>query len=292
MLFLSPSRKFVPLNIKFILAFVFILSAVFANAEETEETTMEQSSEVSTQPSEESTGASTAEPRIKAQYYSSDAIQAIPRLKPLTAQEPEYNKIIFQLKGYPKNKDIVLEIKRLASLNPKAYEKKFSFTIQQDGSMLIANSDQKLRAIISSSRGFLPGERVYYRFRTDDGAIDKEISGIPTPAIVKNKEGKVALKAELLSVNPTIYQIELPVMNEGEEYELKSTSVGEITQAKPKYSEKTPFHYTPAGSNKGKGGDSLLEIHRKNGEVYTITLPWGSALQAYLQGVKAYSPNN
>lgn len=232
----------------------------------------------------------TTEPLIKAQYYSAETIQALPRLKPLTAQEPEYNKILFKLDGYPKNKEIILEIKRLASLDPKAYEKKVAFTIQDDGSMLIANTNQKLKTIISSSRGFLPGERVYYRFHTADGSIDKEMSGVPTPAVVKTKDHKVALKAELMSINPTIYKIDLPIMKEGEEYELKSTSLGEITKAKPKYSSSQPIHYAPAGGNKGKGGDAVLEITRKSGEIYTITLPWGSALEPYLQGHKAYAP--
>ncbi|MEI8366706.1 MAG: hypothetical protein WCF65_09855 [Parachlamydiaceae bacterium] len=235
--------------------------------------------------------ASAGEARIKAKYYGAETIKALPRLKPLTAQEPEYNKLLFRLEGYPKGKEIVLEIKRLASVDPKVYEKKLSFTIQDDGLMLISNTQQRLQNIVSSSRGFLPGERVYYRFRATDGSADKEISGVPTPAIVKTKDSKVALKAELVSINPTIYKIDLPMMKEGEEYDLKSTSLGEITKAKPTYSASTPIHYTPAGGNKAKGGDGTLEIRRKTGEVYTIVLPWGSSLETYLQGLKAYSPN-
>lgn len=235
-------------------------------------------------------GDSTNEPIIKAQYYGADTIQALPRLKPLAGQEPEYNKILFKLDGYPKHKEIILEIRRLASLDPKAYEPKVSFTIQDDGSMLISNSNQELKTIISSSRGFLPGERVFYRFRTADGSADKEISGTPTPAIVKTKDDKVAIKAELVSVNPTVYKIDIPVLNDDEEYELKSTSLGEITRAKPKYSKNQPIHFAPAGKNTGKGGEATFEISRKSGDVYTIILPWGSALEAYLQGLKAYSP--
>lgn len=231
------------------------------------------------------------EPRIRAQYYSSDAVQALPRLKPLTVQEPEYNKIIFRLEGYPKNKEIILEVKRMANIDPKAYEPKVSFVIQNDGSMKIANSEQQLNAIISSSRGFLPGERVFYRFRTSDGTVDKEISGIPAPAIQKNKDGKTAIKAELLSVNPTVYNIDLPILKEGEEVDFKSTSLGLITKAKPKYSSKQPIRYAPAGDNKGNGGESILEITRKSGESYKIKLPWGSALDSYLKGSKTFSPN-
>lgn len=231
------------------------------------------------------------EPKIKAQYYSAETVQALPRLKPLATQEPEYNKIIFKLEGYPKNKEIFLEVKRLASIDPKAYEAKVSFVIQEDGSMLLKNSDQQLKALISSSRGFLPGERVFYRFRTSDGTVDKEISGVPAPAITKTKDQQTAIKAELLSVTPTVYSIDLPLLKEGEEYTLKSSSLGVITNAKPKYSSKQPFRYLPAGENKSNGGESILEITRKSGETYKITLPWGSSLDGYLKGNKTFSPN-
>lgn len=240
---------------------------------------------------EVATPPSTSGARIKAKYYTADTIQALPKLKPLSVQEPEYNKIIFRLEGYPKHKEIILDVKRLASLDPKAYEPKVSFSIQDDGLMLITNTQQRLQNIVSSSRGFLPGERVVYRFRTADGAISKEISGVPTPAVLKTKDGKIALKAELISVNPTVYKIDLPQMKEGEEYDLQSTSLGEITKAKPKYSASTPIHYAPAGGNKAKGGEGKLEIRRKNGEMYTIELPWGTALEVYLQGLKAYTPH-
>ena len=228
-------------------------------------------------------------PSIKAQYYSAEAIQALPYLKPLALQEAEYNKIIFKLNGYPKEKEIMLDVKRLASQNPKAYENKLSFIIQDDDLLLIKNTQQRLKNIISSSRGFLPGERVTYRFHTADNSINKEISGVPTPAVIKNKEGLIVVKAELISINPTIYKIELPLMNEGEVYDMKSTSIGEITKAKPTYSKSMPINYAPAGSNKSKGGEGVLEIQRKNGESYKITLPWGAQLDDYLQGKRVYS---
>lgn len=230
------------------------------------------------------------ETRINAQYFSADAIQAIPRLKALANQEPEYNKMIFQLEGYPKNKEIILEIRRLASTDAKRYEPKVSFFIQDDGWMLIKNSEQRLQRVIGSSRGFLPGERVFYRFRTSDGQIDKEISGIPTPAILRDKDHNIVLKAELVSIDPTVYRLFFPSMNEGEEYDLKSTSVGEIIKAKPRFTKSTPLHYSPAANGNSRGGEAILEIHRKSGQSYMIQLPWGTALEGYLSGEKVYSP--
>jgi len=227
--------------------------------------------------------------RIRTQYYSAEAVQALPRLKALANQEPEFNKIIFRLEGYPKNKEIILEIKRLASPAPESYEKMVSFTIQNDGAMLITGSDQQIQAVIGNSRGFLPGEKVYYRFRTVDGEVDKEVWGIPTPAIVRDKDHQVVLKAELVSVMPTVYQISFPKMNEGEEYELKSTSVGNVVRSKPKYHKEKPLLYSPVAGGNSKGGEAILEIRRKAGPTYSIRLPWGCALEGYRSGKKTYS---
>lgn len=230
------------------------------------------------------------EPRVRAKYYSADAVNAIPRLKTLLARDPKHNKILFNLEGFPKNQEIIFEVKRLASENPQAYEPKVSFSIQDDGSMLIADTDHAMQTFVFSSRGFLPGERVVCRFRTADGSVSQEISGTPTPAVIRNKDHDVVLEAELVSFEPTVYRISLPTMEESEQYDLKSTSIGEIRKAKPKFTKKTPLHYSPAAS-KSKGGDSLFEIRRKSGEVYSIQLPWGTALQGYLHADKVYAPN-
>lgn len=230
----------------------------------------------------------TAEPRVLARYYSADTIQALPRLKSLAALEPEYNKIILKLEGYPKNQEIFFEVKRLASKDPQSYETKMSFSIQNDGTMLITNTDHHLLSFVSSSRGYLPGEPVTFRFRTADDKISKEISGIPSPAVIKDKNHKIVLKAELLSDEPTVYNISLPTMNEGEDFELKATSINEIVKGKSTYKkDMPPLHYAPGVKGK-KGGEAIFEIRRKSGEVYTILLPWGSALIGY-HGNKVYS---
>lgn len=268
-------------------------------AEEIPETNVDEVQDASEMPQTASSAISAEEkavkvdpnaPRVKALFYSADAVQAIPRLKALAKQEPQYNKILFKLENFPKNQEIIFENRRLAGIDPKAYEHKVSFIIKDDGSMFIKGTDQRIQTIISSSHGFLPGERVVYRFRTADGAISKEVSGIPSPAVIKDKDYRTILKADLVSISPTVYRISLPTMNEGETYDLKSTSFGETVKAKPRYTKKKPFHFSPGSNSKSKGGEAILEIRRKSGKVYTIVLPWGSSLQGYLVGKKVYSP--
>nr|QIQ10861.1 hypothetical protein OJOKFFHK_00004 [uncultured bacterium] len=93
----------------------------------------------------------------------------------------------------------------------------------------------------------------------------------------------------MVSVDPTVYQIILPGMADGEEYDFKSTSLGETTKAKPKYSKKKPLLYSPS-ANRGKGGEAILEVKRKSGQIHSIRLPWGSSLESYYNEKKVYSP--
>jgi len=220
------------------------------------------------------------EPTIEAHFFPSDAVHEIPKLQQFEAEDPGFNKVAFKLKGFPSNQQIVLEIKVLTTKND-TYHPLLTFSILDDGSYFVG-SKRMQKYIVSSSKGFLPGERVYYRFRTADGSVSKETSGIPNPAVFRDKEGNVALRAEILSTQPTVYAIDLPTMGEGEEFNLKTVSMGQITTGKPKYSSKTPFHFSPGG--KGKGGMSTLEVRRKNGELYFLKLPWGTALDPYRNG--------
>ncbi len=226
------------------------------------------------------------EPAIKAVFHDAESLHLLSHLKHLNNQDPEFNKLILSLKDYPKNKEIIFEVKRLAGNTGDKYVQIAKFIIQDDGSYLTSTEPkQRLDSFISTSKGFLPGERVFYRFRTADGTVDKEISGVPSPAIFRDNDGRIALRAELIQTSPTLYEIKLPTMNEGEVYKLKSTSVGTTVTAEPTYTASKPIHYAPT-AGKGKGGQGILEIKRKSGEIYYLTLPWGTALTPCLQGKK------
>lgn len=185
-------------------------------------------------------------PRVIGKFYCADSVQALPKLQALKNQDPDCNKLIIKFENFPISKEIFVDVKRLDSVDPTEYERKFSFFIGEDGKIQVTNSDHRLNHLLIGSRGYLPGETVYFRFRTEDGSIDKEISGIPTPAVVTNKEGKPVIRAELVSVNPTAYRIHLPQVENGEEYDLRATSLGETIKSRPTYNKSTGFLYAPA----------------------------------------------
>lgn len=217
------------------------------------------------------------EPHIEAHLFSADAVHFLKKLKQFEEQDPGFNKIVFKLEGFPTHQDIILETKYLTD-STHTYHPLMTFTILEDG-FYLTSDHLRQGYIVSSSRGILPGERVYYRFHTADGSVDKEVAGIPNPIALHDKEGNVTLQAEIVSVSPTAYVIEMPMMQEGEEYRLKTVTVGAIVTAKPKYSSKHPLHFSP--SAKSRGGVSTIEVRRKSGETYCLKLPWGTALDAY-----------
>lgn len=229
-----------------------------------------------------------SEPKIKTVFHSAEAIHLFPKLNYLDKKDPGYNKVILTLEGFPKHKTIFLETKRMVGDHTDQYKRVLEFQIEDDGSYtVLSNPPENLKEIIGSSKGFLPGERVTYRFRAADNSIEKENTGIPYPAIVKNHQGKIDLRAELISLSPTVYLIDMPTMKQGEEYELKSTSLGEIVKTKATYSTVKPIHYSPAPTGtKSQGGEAILEIKTKSGKQSVIKLPWGTALKIHLEGKK------
>lgn len=241
--------------------------------------------------SEELSSNSPAEPTIKPKFYNSEEIHASETLTAIKPFEPGYHKVVIELQNFPKNVPIIWEIKRLASESPDTFQPYLNFTINEDGTYL--TDDQEVLKILSiSSKGFLPGERVTGRFRTADNTISKEVAGIPNPAFFKDKNGVIGLSAELVHLKPTVYVIDMPTLEEGEKYDIKTVIIGETSKVKnAKYTKTTPFHFSPAVKKGNKGGDSYFEVRRKNGEIYFLKLPWGAAIETYSNAKRTHKPN-
>lgn len=226
-------------------------------------------------------------PVVEAYLVPADAVEKMPKLKSLLSFDKDFNKMVFRLKNFPTDKEVVLEEKRLASLTPSAYTQAMSFTISPDGT-IVTSDQKKLPALVLSGKGFLPGERVTFRFRIVESGQSEEVTLYPTPIVARNKVGEVVLRAELISLIPTVYNIEMPTLKEGEDYEFVSTSLGEVVKSKAKYSKDTPIHYSPEVEGHAKGSTSRLEIKRKSVDPIVVTFPWGTLLKSYLSGDLSY----
>lgn len=219
-------------------------------------------------------------PHVESYFIPAEACKELPRFKSLLEDNPNSNKILFRLQNFPKNQEMMMEVKRTASFKPSTYELLKTFTIN-DNNAIVGDDQKPIPALVVSSYGYLPGERATFRFRTTNGSLSKEVSLYPKPLIARDKNTQPALRAELVSLVPTVYQIELLNMKEGEDYEFVSISGGEIVKSKATFHKGVPINYTPA-IGKVKGGTSRVEVRKKSGDVTVISFPWGTELKHHL----------
>lgn len=229
-------------------------------------------------------------PTVKVKFYNAEEVQALSEITSNKSLESGHNKLVIELSHFPKEQEIIWEVKRLSDQDPDSFRPHMKFVIQPDGSYL--TEDQKSSKTLSyTSKTYLPGERASFRFRTADNRISKDVVGIPNPAFFKDKNGKIALSAELVHLKPTVYIIDMPALEEGEIYDLKTVILGVTsTVKKAKFTRNTPFHFTPT-AKKGKGGDSYFEVQRKSGDIYFLKLPWGTAIENYTKEKRIHIQN-
>ena len=67
--------------------------------------------------------------------------------------------------------------------------------------------------IIFSERGFLPGEKVTIRAKPELATHVDTISFYPIPLILKDSFGNKLMHAELVDLNPTVYELKISYTN-------------------------------------------------------------------------------
>ena len=113
-------------------------------------------------------------PKVETYLIPAKACKELPRFQALLQEDSQSNKILFRLVRFPKEEQMVLEVKRTASLTPSTYQILKYFVVHGEG--IIETGEQKqLPALVVTALGFLPGERATFRFRTLDNTITKEV---------------------------------------------------------------------------------------------------------------------
>lgn len=229
---------------------------------------------------------SDSSPAIECAFYTYKDIHSNANLQALKKIDPEHNIAVFWFQGFPVDKEINFEIKRLIQHDPDAYNRKNSFTLQSDGTLTDQNGKKDLFCL--TSKGFLPGERVFCRFRTEDGTFDQETSFIPQPIVVKKGDDKI-IEVEMIAPFPAVYEFKFTCFSNNEPYFFKSVTGWAITQEKKKYSSQKPLVFSPDIKGK-KGGISTIEIRKlSEGKKYKIALPWGVNFMEYIFDGKRYT---
>lgn len=211
-------------------------------------------------------------------------------LKLLGEKDPGHTKYYLEFKGFPIEKEIIFTMKRLVGGDSEkvCYREINRFRMCSHG-RLVFNEEIWIPYFTLSSRGFLPGEKIYCRFQTEDNEFDYEVAFIPNKMITYNKSKTISVEAELVSYVLTMYSIKIKGLKEGEEYLVRSKSEDEIIESRCKFSEPTSHNLMP-GVSGISGGVCQFQVITKSKDFIKLSLPWGMVFAEYLKGDKIYCP--
>ncbi len=191
------------------------------------------------------------------------------------------HKSIIRVHDYPYGKEFVMRWSR--SLFKKKRDVRRRLTLTQ----LFENAEkmeQKTPLIVMSSRGFLPGEKITFFLVTPDGYVKSEkMNFTPHPLIVRDRNNRATVIAELESIIPTIYNVRFENFEINER--LKFAGISGDTQVSDWVTFKTGFFvkYIPEIPN-SKGGTAIVSVERSNGEEMLLPVIWGEAIIPHLKG--------
>lgn len=225
---------------------------------------------------------------IDLDFVTAKKINSKAKYSVLSAFDPKHHKTVLWFHGFPVGEEITLSVRRVAQINPDNYSLHHKFTILEDGTLLNERKEVKTHFCISSG-GYLPGERIHCRLTNADGSFTKDISFIPNPIDVRNSAGQPIIEAELVTIKPTVYHIDVKGLNENEKFVFKSKSGTRITELSETFvDDGVILTYSPELKGK-KGGVGTVEIRRQTGKRYTLKFPWGNRLTEFLDKEKVFN---
>ncbi|KAF3363031.1 hypothetical protein PHSC3_000367 [Chlamydiales bacterium STE3] len=222
---------------------------------------------------------------IEVHPFKEEVVDSDVYIRPFKDTEIEFPRYLLQFHDFPKDEEISVLIQRVAQ-EREQWVHMYRFSIRPSG-MLMDQGVPIGFMLCLSARGFIPGERVNFRFETDRG-FQKEISFIPYPLVFKSRMGMTLIKAELLSIDPTFFRLEFPGLKRGEMVVISSLSQGR-TQGPFKHDGSTPFIFSPDVPN-CNGGTGMLTVAKRTTKHFKMELPWGAALLKHYGSPKFFHP--
>jgi hypothetical protein len=190
----------------------------------------------------------------------------------------------FVLENFPTHREIIVATQRVLQEDPKAFTEKETISLDEQGIIEVDN-DVKIRIYGLEPLGYAPGERVKFRFE-DHGQRLCEVSYIPKPISAISKEGTFTMEAELLQIEPTMWQLRFHGIQEGEVFFLTSNSSGEILTDEIPYRCGDVYTVSPDVISE-VGGHDMVTIRRKSGDQAVLNLPWGAQIITNLEQAPA-----
>ena len=217
---------------------------------------------------------------LHAETLSVETIKRSSKYHHLDMSDAGHHKTILRLTHLPRSSSYILRCQRpLAPMKGKTQKLKRE--------ILLGNGELfgEGEALIISSRGFLPGEKVILSLETEEGNLLRKISFIPHPLIFEMKDGTSKIKGELICISPTRYEFFFEGIPSNETLKMLSFSSGEFLDYDFCYKQGSCLAYMP-GVIGQEGGLSRLTIKKTNGDRFILNLPWGKELLRHLDGDK------
>lgn len=213
-----------------------------------------------------------------------------PDIRSYADEDIGYPKTFLFIKNFPINKKITSTVKRLVQ-DDQRYTKICEFYINEQREIISTSDPREIcHCFCTPSRSFLPGERIFCRFSTEEKDFEIETSFIPHPIRVQNKTGTVIIEAELIAFFPALYRFTFTGFQENEV--IKSESISGAEKLKGSFKISKDLIVTLSPDVKGKKGGICKKIFtRASGEQIQVNLPWGVELSGYVEGNKLYKPN-
>ncbi|MGK5594373.1 MAG: hypothetical protein ACSNEK_03325 [Parachlamydiaceae bacterium] len=215
-----------------------------------------------------------------------DLVDADVYIRPFKDVDVEYPRYLFKFNQFPIDDELLVSIQRIAQ-NPKDdWKPIYKFSIKSNG--MLMNQGKPIGFLLClSAKGFIPGERVAFRFDACSG-FRQEVSFVPYPLVLKSRMGALLIKAELLSTDPTRYRLEFPGLKLNEIVTI-SAKCFDHTQGPFKHNGSEEFIFCP-DIDSFAGGISLLTVGRRTTQKFKLELPWGTALLKQYGTPKIFHP--
>ncbi len=231
-------------------------------------------------------------PRIDSVFLTCKEVEAHPdpNIRFYAEADAGHSKTFLSIKNFPINKKMSYAMKRPLQKD-KYYKRVGEFIINEQAIITSANDPEEICHYFSvSARGFLPGERVFFRFKAKDGSFEMETHFIPNPIKAQDKSGIASIEAELVVLNPAFYQFKFNGFKENEV--IKSLSISGKEEIKNSFKISKDVLITDSPNIMGEqGGVGKIIFTRDSGEKIRINLPWGLEWLDYLEGTKIYKLN-
>ena len=187
---------------------------------------------------------------------------------------PGHHKTIIRIHGLPEAENYILRWERPILLK-KQYQHEYSKEVFV---RLQEFLQEKGMVLVTSSVGFLPGEKVTWTLETEDGkSVSQSVTFSPNPIIIEMRSGKSKLQADLVRLRPTRYKITLEGIGSFEKLRLTTFSSGEKIDKEFYFPQGSLISLTPGVFGK-EGGFCDLSITRQKGDQFSLSLPWGEEL--------------